>query len=322
MATINVFTEIFNMIDNVIVANLANGTAKLLTMFSPLLEACFIVYVMFVVYSYWQNASSIEGTAIDLMKRIIVWGVILSFGVNLSGYNNLVLPIVNDLGNGMAQAFSGYPSSNATVLDALAQQLLEVLNANIEAGKELPLRDVAGKLNVIYQNAILVICFTIFFIVAAAYIILAKVFLSILAVVGPLFIAMALFPATRGFATAWLNQVINYSLLFLFLSITAGIFIGFLQVIMQDMSAMEVISNAILSRCLVATGIFVIILLKLPELASGLAGGVAANGYGNLMSAVTSVTRLKGGGGAKGAKSGGGSMSAGKGATRAESKGR
>ena len=44
---------------------------------------------------------------------------------------------------------------------------------------------------------------------------------------------------------------------------------------------------------------FAIILLKLPEMASGLAGGIAANGFGALASTVSSGKRLLGGGGNK-----------------------
>ena len=61
------------------------------------------------------------------------------------------------------------------------------------------------------------------------------------------------------------------------------------------------LSNTSLLHSLLSTLMFVIVLLKLPELASGLSGGVAANGFGNLMSVATSTKRMLGGkGGGKG----------------------
>ncbi len=317
---IDVFNNIFETIDKSMVANLANGTANLLAIFSPLIQACFGVYVIFIVYSYWQNSSSVEVTMLDLIKRIISWGVIITFSVNLQGYNNYVLPLVNDLGNGMATVFSGYPSSNATILDGLAQQLIDAVTTNQDEAVSLPMPLGLGQyINVVFKNAFIIISFSIFLVVAAAYIILAKVFLSILVVVGPLFISMALFPITRGYATAWLNQVVNYSFLYLLLSITAGIFLSYLSNILGG-GLSDTLSDSSIIHIILSTLMMVIILLKLPELASGLAGGVASNGFGNLASIATTATRLKGGFGKTMSSGGSGGSMTGKGTAEAKGK--
>jgi type IV secretion system protein VirB6 len=153
-----------------------------------------------------------------------------------------------------------------------------------------------------FYNIIIIIIFGIFLIIAAAYIVLAKVFLSILVVLGPLFISLALFPATRQFFSAWVNQVVNYNLYFLLINIVGAIFISYMNATFDQTT---LLSDAGVIHLIFVCLFFAVILLKLPEMASGLAGGIAANGFGALSSTISSSQRMFSGGG----KSGGGKSS-------------
>lgn len=304
---IDVFTKIFERIDTAIVQNIANGTANLANALSPLFLSCFTFYVLWVFFSYWQGSSA-ESTMVDITKRFVSWGIILGLGMNLQGYNETVLPLVANLGDNLSQIFSGSPTSNASALDALATQLLDAIDKNMEETDSLTMPFGIGEyLRIVANNTIILICFAVFLVIAAAYIVLAKVFLAILAVLGPVFITFALFPATRNLTSQWAMQVLNYSLFMLFINITGGIFLSYLS---ESMQGADFLDDATILHALLSTLMFVIILLKLPELASGLSGGIAANGFGNLVSAVSTVTRAVGGMnktkiGAKGTEQGG-----------------
>lgn len=318
---ITTFTEIFQRIDTTVVNTIASGTVNLINVVSPVMLAGFTCYMLFVFFSYWQG-SSVEGTMVDLIKRNVAWAVIIGLSMNIGNYNHYVLPAVLHLGDNLSQAFSGQPASNASVLDALATQLVDVMDkTSAFAEKSKGISGIAIKLETYIKNFILLFFFCIFLVIAAAYIMLAKVFLAILAVVGPIFIVMALFPVTRNLASAWGMQVLNYSLLLLFLNITAGVFVGYLALSMVDLSTLDVVSNISMIHNVLATLMFAIILLKLPELASGLAGGIAANGFANVMNIATSIKRLGSGGGkgGSGGGKGGGSVSS---ANKPENKGK
>lgn len=289
----DIFKSIFERIDDVIINNIAGGTANLLNIVAPLIQAVFIIYVMFIVFSYWQNGASIEGMFFDTLKRVAAIGVIIGFSVNLSGYNDAVLPIVLGLGDGLSQAFTGSPTSNASSLDALAGQIADIVNANADAAWEA--EGIAEKVALVIEttlnNAVILITSSIFLVIAAAYIILVKVFLAILAVLGPIFISLLLFPASRQYGMNWINQVLNYSLLTLLINIAGGFFINYVNNVLNDMTASStgattgagvvldgVIGTTGVTQIVLATLLFVIILWKLPELSSGLAGGITAGG--------------------------------------------
>lgn len=308
----DIFTSIFERIDNLVSQQIAGKTAELMTMLSPLFLSGFIIYVMLIFWSYWANPNP-EGTMIDLMKRVMIWGAIIGFSINIGAYNSTVVPIVLGLGDGLSQAFSGNTGSNASALDALAGQIVDLVVANKEeAAKISGFGGIKAIIDATLNNAIILISSSVFLVIAAAYIILVKVFLAILAVIGPLFIACALFPMTRQFAMAWVNQVLNYSLLMLFINIAGGFFISYIDQVLKDVSqaaGIDPITNNAVStvgilQVVLATLIFVVILLRLPDLASGLAGGIAGNGYGNLINNARMVRQL-GGSKGSGGKTGG-----------------
>lgn len=311
----DIFQSIFERIDNLVKSEIMGKTAEIMNMLSPIFLSAFIIYVMLVFWSYWQNPNP-ENTMIDLIKRVMVWGVIISFGINIGNYSNTVVPIVLGLGDGLSQAFSGHTGSNASSLDALASQIVDLVNANAQKAWETDgiVETIGAVIDTTINNAIILIASAIFLVIASAYIILTKVFLAILAVVGPIFITCFLFLATRQFGMAWINQVVNYSFLMLFINIAGGFFIAYINDVLSAMttglaqsgtSLDGVIATSAIMQIVLATLLFVVILLKLPELASGLAGGIAANGFGNLMNNVRMMRQL---GGNKGGVKKGGSI--------------
>lgn len=323
------FEDIFLEIDNTVLTNLAGGTANLANIVAPAFQAVFLVYVVFVAWSYWQNNASIESSAIDLVKRVVVWGLILGFSMNISGYNSTIVPLVLGLGDGLSQAFTGGGATNAVALDTLATQIVDIVNANASAAWEV--EGIGEKIGAVigstFDNALILITSSLFFVIAAAYIVLVKIFLAILVVLGPIFIAFLLFPATRQYGMNWINQVLNYSLLTLLVNIAGGFFIAYVNTVLGGITGAggaagalifnDVVAMSAIIQIVLATLMFVIILWKLPELASSLAGGMAANGFGQLMNTARMAKQLGGGKGAN--KSGGGSV---QGAKTAEGKGK
>lgn len=294
-ASLNVFTTVFDRIDSTVQSTILGNTSNIMSMISPVLLSAFIVYVIFVTWSYF--GTSLEQTMFDLLKRIAAWGVIISFSINVGGYNSQVVPLVLGLGDGLAQSFSG-GTADASSLDSLVNLLFSMINENNLAADQMTGIDaIAAKMQAFLYNLIVTLVFGAFLVIAAAYIVLAKVFLAILVVLGPVFISLALFPATRQFFSAWVNQVVNYNLYFLLLNVVGAMFISYLN---ASFDQTALLSDSGIIHLILVVMFFAIILLKLPELASGLAGGIAANGFGALASTVGSAKRAMSGGGNSG----------------------
>ena len=292
--SIEVFSNIFNEIDNVVVHTITGNISNVANILSPIFLSAFIVYVLFVFLSYWQGSSP-EATMIDLIKRVAVWGLIISLGVNIGNYNNTVVPIVLGLGEGLVQAFNGLGDTSGEALDKLGEQLVDIVVNNNDKANSIPMPFGLGdRIEVIFKNAVIIISFGIFLIVCGSYIILAKVMLAVLAVLGPIFISLALFPATRQFFMSWVNQVVNYSLYLLTVNITAGLFIGYIS---GDFSGVESDTQTGVIHIALTSFLFFVVVLKLPEFTAGLVGGIANNGFAAAISTLRNIPRGGKGGG-------------------------
>lgn len=278
MADSGVFNNIFTLIDDSIIKVIVGKADNIVSVLEPLFVSAFTVYLLFLFLSYWNNR--LEDNIVDFVKKMSVWAIVIGFAFNFSNYNQYVVPFVLNFGDDLSQTFSGSNTTMDGSLDSLATIIVDGVKETMEKAS-----GISGTIMAVMTIFLICVSSIIFLIISAGYILLAKVFAGILVVVGPVFIALFLFPATRQFFSAWLNQVINYSLLTLFIHILMAIFVEFM------VSAFG--TGAIdLSRgfnIALGAGVFFVILLKLPELASGLAGGISANGFSTAGRVIQSV---------------------------------
>lgn len=268
MADSGIFTNIFTLIDDSIVKVVVSKSANLITVIEPLLLSGFTVYLLFLFLSYWN--SSFEENIVDFFKKSIAWFVILGLSLNLGNYNEYVVPFVLGLGDGLSHTFSGTDTSVNGNLDELTTIILDGIAETLKEAD-----GISGTVVAIITILLISVFSLIFLVISAGYILLAKVFAGILVVVGPVFIALALFPATRQFFSSWLNQVLNYALLTLFIHILMTIFIQF----MVGAVGKGYIDLGRGFNIAIGAGVFFVIMLRLPDLASGLAGGLASSGF-------------------------------------------
>lgn len=280
MADSGVFTNIFTLIDDSIINVVIGKAGTLISVLEPLLLSSFSVYLLFLFLSYWN--SSIEESIVDFVRRCVAWILILSFALNIGYYNEYIVPMVMNFGDFLSQKFSG---SNTTIdgnLDEMATVVLDGVKATMEKAS-----GVTGTILAVLVILLISVFSIVFLIISAGYILLAKVFAGILVVVGPLFIAMALFPATRQYFSAWVNQVVNYALLTFFLNVLMAIFIEFMVGAFGD-GAIDLARGLNIA---IGAGVFFVVLLRLPELSSSLAGGLSANGFTQATRAVMNLSK-------------------------------
>ena len=304
-----IVSNLFELIDTSIVQVITDKTATLMSGLSPLFLSGFIVYVILVMWNYFN--SSVEQTLWDLLKRILAWGVIISFSINVSSYLSNVMPIVNGLGDGLSQMFAGTNDSTATGLDTM---LTNIINSIADTWEQAD--GITGTMVAMCSILVILIASILFVTMSAGYILLTKVFTAILVVVGPIFIGLALFPATRSYFQNWLNQVVNYGLMLLILNIVDAIFVQY--TINQFGTGMFDVARSM--NFAVATIAFFIIMLKIPDLSGALTNAMSASGVTHASRIATSAG--KGVAGLAKALSGGKSSGGSIGASKPESAGK
>ncbi|WP_227746999.1 type IV secretion system protein [Paraburkholderia franconis] len=235
----------------------------MISLISPLMATCFSIYVLLVLWSYWQGRN--DEPINDFLVRMATWAFILVCGMNIQFYSDYVVPFFNGLGEQLASALTGQDNP-VSGLDSL---LSAYINACAQIYDRSHSFDVIGAVWVI---SVMIVFATPFMALAVAFVILAKFALGLLLALGPLFISTALFPPVRQFFWNWAGQCLNYSLLISLFAATTAIEINFANSIVPNGTTFPSMSQIV--GIDVMGVVFFIIALNLPGLASALASGI------------------------------------------------
>lgn len=256
------FAEIFNFFDVSVVGALTDGSARMIALISPLVGACFTLYVTLILFSYLRGADN-EEPVMDFLTRMIGWGAVIVFGMHIEMYTAHVVPLIRGLGDDLASVV-GPQFDSAAALDQMTNALIDAfLKLYNEADG---VKQTAFACLAIFLIGVLA---GIFMIIAIVYICLAKVALGILIAVGPLFIVTAMFPATRDLFKNWTGQCLNYAFLVMLFSFAAQLEIAMVRGVIPS----EISISSVMKVCLICA-IMIFVSFNLPTLAAQLAGGV------------------------------------------------
>lgn len=311
-------TEVFTEIDGVLLSTLGSKTASIINIISPVIMSAFLLYVLLVVMSYMKNGTDPAEMGVDMIQRLIGWSVIIALSMNIGNFTDIVVPMTNGIPLEIMQAVSGSDSATITgSLDNLIGMYIEVL---AKMFNDIDFMDIGGYLAGIFIGGIMVIGGFIFVIIASGYILLAKVTTAILLVIAPIFISLALFPATRQYASLWVGQAVNAGLILIIISVVCAVEVGILERAVSGVTDLDLTTA---SKVALASGIFTVFLMRVPDIASALSGGMVLNGYTQTARTVGSFIPKpspKGGGGGK--SNGGGGKSSGGNTIKSENSGK
>ena len=130
---------------------------------------------------------------------------------------------------------------------------------------------------------------------------LSSVALAVLLALGPLFIGLLLFEATRRFFEAWLAQLANYALISILTVLVAALLLQIVESYAQQTAARgaAILTVDALDMVLVAVLVFLLLRQVMP-IAAALAGGIALSTFG-LTSRFVSWGLRQGGAASRGA---------------------
>ena len=267
---VHIFTDMFNAFDNDVLNTINTGSARMVSLISPLVAACFSLYVLLVLISYWRGHN--DTPVVDFMMKMAGWAAVLTAGMNISYYSEYVVPFFNGLGDDLSRALMGG--------NDLSNGLDTLLYLYISAIKTMYAGLTWTDFGLYLEVSVLAVCILLvgvpFLAIAAAYIILAKFALGLLLALGPAFIVAALFPATRQFFQNWTGQCLNYGLLVALFGAVGAIEVRFMtSVLPTSFSVKDVMLTYAIEGKIVGAGlVFIVVSLSMPSLASQLAGGV------------------------------------------------
>lgn len=262
--------KIFTNIDNGLMDPLTGVMDKTITHLSsslgtPLKLSC-TIYIIFIGYNIIYGRSSIP--LWDFIATVFKLGIIVALATNAAHYNTWVRDIFfNDLPNAIANVTQGAANSDQNVWDnMLGEAAAHVFDAaNREHTFTFAVYWLAG---LFCLGVSALFCAVGFFV--SVY---AKIGLFLVLSVGPLFISLYMFSATRRFTEAWLNQTVNFIILQVLIVIIGGLYVDLATRLLSGSFSDMIVA---LVQFLGISSCGILIFYKLPEIASALASGGAA----------------------------------------------
>lgn len=281
---INVFDEFLKEFEQPITTFVSTSVSNLATFVDGPLRVAVLLYV--VLYGFAVMRGAIAEPIQEFAWRAMRLVLIVLLASNASSFQQYVTDLFftslpKEIGNALAG--SALDANSGAPFDKL-------LNKGIEVAQKIydraGLTDIAPAL----IAAILLVFTAVSGFLQFAILLYAKVGLAIVIALGPIFIALALFDATRPFAEAWTRQVANFLILHVLVVALVGLMLTSVQGFVVKYGADAASGGAIIVGAVAISavlGLAAYIALQLPAIAGGLAGGGASLAARVVTSAIT-----------------------------------
>lgn len=241
----------------------------------PLLKLALVLYVIMYGVQLVMGTSRISVQ--ELIGRTARMMIILSLVSEWSNFDSLFYGWMNDVPENVGRSILSVSGTGISEPTTGLGQIWK--SANVAAASYAQQSGYFAVLPSLFGFGVMIVA-GLFIAVALAILILAKVMLWLLIGTAPIFIGCMLFEPTRGFGTAWFQQVLLYALIPLFVYVVAAFLVVAINPELASLEAAANSSSLQLSDAaafvlLCFAGAFV--LLNIQSLAQGIAGGLALN---------------------------------------------
>jgi type IV secretion system protein VirB6 len=273
------FTEFYAWLTRILTTYIGENTARIAAVLEPTIVTLAVLYV--VIWGYLHLIGKIEEPFITGVKRLIVLAVILGVSLSLWLYNDVIVDTFFRAPTQLAATVvGGYDSVSA--VDRIMMLGGDAAYSLIRQGGILDGNFsyyIAGfaVLAIVGLTAI----YTVFLLT------LSKIALSILLVLGPLFISFLFFESTKRFFESWIAQMANYGFISILTVLVAALMLSVLSDAAEEAASVGggiLIADAV--RLCLAAGLTFLVMRQVMPIAAGLASGLALSTFGVVSAAL------------------------------------
>lgn len=267
------FATFWTWLNGQLAAYIGDNTERLAAAIEPATVTLATVYVM--AWGYLLLTGKIDEPVTTGLKRIVVMALILGVGLRLWLYNTLIVDTFYNAPARLAAAVVGAADPVGTI-DAIWERGGAVAGDLWDKGGIL-----AGDFGFYLAGALVWFLMGALCVYAMFLISLSSIALAVLLALGPLFIALLFFDATKRFFSAWIAQLANYALITVLTVMVATLLLQIVQSYATQTAARGAAILTVDALHMVLIAVLVLLILRqVMPIASSLAGGVSLNSFG------------------------------------------
>src|SRR5580700_1444087 len=267
------FATFWSWLNGQLAAYIGDNTSRLAAVLEPAVLTLATIYVM--AWGYLHLTGKITEPFDAGLKRIAMIALILGVGLRLWLYNTVIVDTFYNAPSQLAAAMVGASDPVGTI-DAIWDSGGAVAGNLWDKGGLL-----SGDFGFYLAGAVVWCLIGVLCVYAMFLIALSSIALAVLLALGPLFIALLFFDATRRFFTAWIAQLANYGLITVLTVMVAALLLRIVRSYAAQTAARgtAILTVDALNMMLIALLVFLVLRQVMP-IASGLAGGASLNSFG------------------------------------------
>lgn len=274
MEGMNLFQFLFGKVDTWLNDYVINASTTLMTALKPVAMTCFAIYIL--LWGYMHLTNKIEQPAIEMTNHLLKAIIVLTFALNVDIYTDWIVTFVTQTPPALASILSSDSPTGgiSSDYDGTALVLDQLLTKGFDLGGEAweQAGVWSGNVGMYLVSMIYYLSAILLTAAAAIWLLLARVFMTIALVLGPIFILLHLFNVTKSFLTVWITALMNYMLTYVLTVVVVSLMFSILGVVFDGDNATKDASTAF--QLLTLSLIGVVALVQVPSIASSLSGGL------------------------------------------------
>ena len=277
------FTQLFNKIDAITATFITEMSSKCIVAITPVVSVG--LTISFITYGLLIIKGVIAQPVIEFLAKITQISLITSIALAGGLYQSDIAGSISKAPDELINALISNPLEERGAAAAIDEAAGKGFRLASEAFEKSGFFSKEGLIYCAY-GIIILLTTSVFVAIGGAILLVTKLALAVLAGLGPFFIVALLWQPTARFFDMWVAQVVNYILLMVLFTALFGLMLSIYSTYLHNMH-MDGIDNIAygLGGAVVLSIAMIIVLLQLPTIAVGLAGGVSL-GYLNEFRAV------------------------------------
>jgi type IV secretion system protein VirB6 len=260
-----IFEPAYSFIDGKLDAFLNERATSVVAVVSGPLRAALVLYVL--LYGFAILRGAISEPMMDFAVRSLKLAFIYMLATTVAYSTYVTTPLFHTLPDSLTQAISGAGTPDVgTAFDQFYARAAYLADKLSKSGKVIDPAPwiMAGLVYVVGAIAAAL---------GFGVVMIAKVALALLVALGPIFVACALFDASRRFFFGWLAQAVNYVVLFALIITVFQLILSLLAQQWSGIDGQDPMAGGMLFVALCILGS--IFFLQTPAIAAGIAGGAS-----------------------------------------------
>lgn len=232
---------------------------------------------------YW-HFMAIEQVIEDIYMTMIKGCLIMFMAFNVDWYTSTVVPTVTDFPVWLGNTISGASNGNNNLVDSLISSYITAIADTCNAYQFSPISDPSATVLGVVALIFLLIGGLPFLGVAVGTLITLKCASMLILVIGPIFIALALFPKTQQYFWGWIGVLGGFALAQALFAVVIGMEMAFINTSIVKGGKIDTDLITCFSM-LLYFGAFTMLATEIPNYAAAIMGGSQSgtNGTGGML---------------------------------------